>query len=138
MGRVVLLKNRYIRIIIATTGTARMIFSMGEKSENKRFEICVNIPNINPKNAPDKKPIKILKRVRVVAFIKGAVNAISLHFLNTVNGLGKISNKSSLLRLTIREAASQKSIQKVATLITLIMFFIMCVLVCFVVEIINW
>ena len=39
IGRVELLKKRYINIIMATTGTARIIFKMGDNSEYARFEI---------------------------------------------------------------------------------------------------
>lgn len=133
MGRVELLKKRYIKIIIATTGTARIILSMGDNNEYKSFEIWVNIPDINPKTQPIAKPINILPSVSSSALINGEVKAISNHFLNTVKGPGSISNSRSLFRLTRREAASQIIIQKVATHIAFKNFLKISFLVCFVV-----
>lgn len=137
IGRVELSKNRYSRIIIATTGTARIIFRIGDSNEYNRFEICVNTPKTNPRIQPIKNPIKIRANVSSSALINGAVKAISVHFLKTENGLGRISSNNSLSRLTRREAASQTRIQKVAISIAFIIFTKKDVLVCFVVEIIS-
>ncbi len=137
IGRVELSKNRYSKIIIATTGTARMIFSTGDSKEYNRFEIWVNIPKTNPRTQPIKNPIKIRAKVSSSALINGAVKAISVHFLKTVNGLGRISRSNSLSRLTRREAASQTKIQKVAISIAFIILTKKDVLVCFIVEIIS-